>query len=239
MNAAVGRRAFVGSAMTLGAGIGAAAIGVGSIGVAGAGGAVNSEPGFDGVYNEIVGQFMRAVGRMQSSPGGEAARQVGSSLRLLAEWGKAHGLDETIRRGVDDAVRRRGREAILAQQFDLGAEIVMRGWKLPPGFEPTATAADFADSLDDLRRHGITQHWFDYADAFEQAAQRLDKESKLLTRVGYAQPNDCYGAVFMLLMLESQLFLACSVGLAVGPELCAIATALALAWKWRMWWLGC
>jgi hypothetical protein len=43
----------------------------------------------------------------------------------------------------------------------------------------------------------------------------------------------------MQLMLQTQVVLACSLGLALGPEFCAIATALSLGWSWRMWWLGC
>jgi hypothetical protein len=234
MKAEVGRRAFLGSAVTLGIGsIGAVA----AVGATGTKSVVRAGSEYDAVYNEIIGQFMRGAGRMQTNPG-EAARQIGSSLRLLAEWGKAHGIDDAIRRGLEDGIRRHGREAMLAKPFDLKAEMVMRGWKLPPGFAPTAMVTDFGDSLDDLRRHGLTQHWFDYAEAFELAAPSLDRSSTHLTRVA-TQIGDCSGAQFMMMMLESQVFMACTFGLAIGPEVCAIATALALAWKWRMWWQGC
>jgi len=229
MKAELGRRVFLGSAVTLG---------IGSIGVINAAGALRAEPDGDVVYNEIVGQFMDAIGRMQGRPDAEAARRVGSSLRLLAAWGQAHRIDDAIRRGIDERVRQHGRQALLARPFDLRTELVMRGWRLPPGFAPLATPADFGDSLDDLRVHGITQHWSDYAAAFEQAAERLHGAPGRLTRVQGA-PNECTGANFMLMMLESQVFLACTLGLAVGPEFCAVATALVLGWKWRMWAQGC
>ncbi len=228
MKAEVDRRVFLGSAV---------AAGVGSIGVLHAGSLVPTT-NVDGVYNEIVGQLTRAIARLQERPDGGAARQVGSALRLLAAWGRANRIDERINRSVNDHVRRHGRAAIISRPFDLGAELTLRGWTLPPGFAAVATATDIGDTLDDLRVNGITRHWTDFAEAFESSAPDLDRASTLLTRTGQT-PYNCSGGEFMQLMLETQVALACSLGLAIGPEFCAIATALALGWKWRMWWLGC
>ena len=229
MKAEVNRRVFIGSAV---------AAGVGSIGVVSAGSLVRASPDVDGVYGEIVDQLTRAVARMQERPDGGAARQVGSALRLLAAWGRANGIDGMITRSLGDSVRRQGRAAIVARPFDLGAELRMRGWQLPPRFDVTATAVDIGDSLDDLLANGITRHWADYAEAFEASAADLDRSSSVLTRAAQT-PYNCSGAEFMLLMLQTQVALACSIGMAVGPEFCAIATAVALGWSWRMWWLGC
>jgi hypothetical protein len=222
-------RVFLGSA---------GAVGVGSIGAVSAGGLLPASADVDGVYNEIVSQLTRAIARMQERPDGGAARQVGSALRLLAAWGRANGIDDMIKRSLNDSVRRQGRAAIIATPFDIGAELKMRGWLLPPRFEATATSVDIGDSLDDLRANGVTHHWTDYADAFESSAADLDRSSAVLTRAAQA-PYNCSGAEFRLLMLQTQVALACSLGLAIGPEYCAIATALVIGWSWRMWWVGC
>jgi hypothetical protein len=238
MKADIGRRAFLGSAV---------AVGVGSIGALGAGAVTPARSGGDALLDEITAQLTGAAARMQTRPG-EAARQMAAAMRLLAEWGTVNHVDDRLKREVEARLRRQGREAILAQPFDFRAELTLRGWTLPPGFKPLATAADHGDSLDDLRAHGLTQHWRDYAAAFERAATSLERSPRLapsLTRASFQDeeeappPTNCQGAQFMMTMLESQLFLACTFGMLIGPEFCVIFGAIALGWKWRMWWMGC
>lgn len=219
----------------------AAAVGIGSLEAAIDGGTIvlAQGPG-DPVYGEVVDQLLGAVRKLQDAPTGEASRKIASSLRLLAVWGRANKVDDTIRKSLRAAVRKKGRSALLAQPFDIDAELKLRGWRVPPGTAVLTTPVDLSDSLDDMLQHGITGHWADYAKAFESAAAGIDKKigrPALIANQG--DPSACYGMHYMQLMLATQVFLACSLGLAMGPEFCVIASGLLLSWQWYTWYQGC
>jgi hypothetical protein len=225
------RRAFLGTA----AGIGLGSLGTVMIGSAQA--EAQAARGADVVHDEIVDQYLAAVRRLQAAPSGEAARQMASGMRLLAAWGKNARIDETARARLDGAIRRNGRDRLLSKPFDIEAEVTLRGWKLPPGARAVASAADRADSLNQLRRAGVTSRWQELATQLDAAGLELDRKSSgpiVLVR----QTTDCYGMRTFQLMLETQAFFYCTVLIAV-PELCVITTASYVGWSWYVWWNGC
>lgn len=194
--------------------------------------------GNDPILGELTDQLLAAVARMQKTPNGEAGRQIAACLKLLASWGKVHEVDDRLRRSLRGPAAERRRRELLASPPDVDAELTLRGWTLPPGIGGGVTPADLSDTLDDLRRHGITGHWEDQAHAFEAAAAELDRRSRGASLVALQSGTDCSGASFMAAMLETQLALACLVMIWM-PELCTIATGIALAWRWYMWSIGC
>jgi hypothetical protein len=238
MNAIVDRRGFLGSA---------AAVGIGSVGLASMGGLVAANPLLartpdvtttltsDPVHAEIVRQFVEGVDSMQGTPSAEAARRLSSMLTLLAEWGKTNRVDDLLRTQLQTALRQHGRDVLLANPFDLRDELTLRGWRLPPGSGPLAGKQEFGDALDDMLAHGITQHWIDYATAFGDLKPG-ERMTGRLTHIGLQQ--NCYGQNYMLMMLESQAFIACTLGIAI-PEFCVVASGLILSWRWYMWYSGC
>jgi hypothetical protein len=229
-DAILDRRRFLGGSV--------AAVGVGSLGlVVGSGTLALAEPKApDALLAEIVDQLTNAAARMQAGPSGEAGRQVAASLRLLATWGRAHGLDESMKRQFRSGRRRLG-EALITPP-DLDAELTLRGWRLPPGVSDPASPAQLAGVLDGLERHGITRVWNDHAAAFEAAAQQLDRRARGVSLVSLSQVDECRGANLLAMELESQVFFAC-VFSAWFPEFCVIASAALLAWRWHMWANGC
>lgn len=215
-----------------------AAVGVGSLGlVVGSGTlALAESKAPDALLGEIVDQLTTAAARMQATPSGEAARQIASGLRLLATWGRAHGLDDGMRRELR-AGRRRTAQA-LADPPDLDAELKLRGWRLPPGPREVAPPQGVARVFNDMERDGITSYWTEHAAAFEAAAQALDRRAGGVSLVALRQVDECRGAEYMLLTLESQMIFACTFG-AWFPEFCVIASGVYLAWRWHMWANGC
>ncbi len=216
----------------------AAAVGVGSFGLVVGGGAIAlAQPGTgDPILGAITDQLLAATARMQAAPAGEAGRQIAASLRLLATWGRAHGLDDRLRRALRAARRRRTEPQ--AVDPDIDAELTVRGWVLPPGVTGVVTRGDLSDTVDELLRGGITDHWVDFADAFDDAARHLDGRAKGVSRVSLQTPQECQGAAFMQQMLDTQAFVACTFTLWL-PDLCVIMGAMALAWRWYMWSLNC
>lgn len=229
-DAMLDRRGFLGGSM--------AAVGVGSLGlVVGSGTLALAEPKApDAILGEIVDQLTAAAARMQGAPSGEAGRQVAASLRLLATWGRAHGVDDATKRQLRAGRRRLG-EA-LATPPDVDAEVTVRGWKLPPGGSEQASSEQIGAVLGDMERYGITRYWTEQADAFEAAARRLDRRAGAVSLVAAQENTECRGADFMMVTLESQMIFACTIG-AWLPELCIIASGVYLAWRWHMYYNGC
>lgn len=214
-----------------------AAVGAGSLGLVVGGGtlALADSKGPDAILGEITEQLRAAAARMQMAPSGEAGRQVAASLRLLATWGRAHGVDDRLRRDLRAARRRRGEPSTGT---DVDAELSIRGWVLPPGVAGTVTPGDVSDTVDALSRGGITVHWADFAKAFDEAARHLDRRTQGTSRVALQTPAECQGAAFMQQMLDTQAFVACTFTLWL-PDLCVIMSAMAIAWRWYMWSLNC
>jgi hypothetical protein len=228
------RRMFLGSGIA--AGVGSTAGLLGSAGLFD-GSTVHAQER-DVVLGEIVRQLETAVHQLRDRANGESARRIGSSLHLLAAWGKERKIDDQVRQALRTAVRREGRAAILAKPFDAVEELRVRGYKLPPGAIARATQADYSKALDDLLANGVTRHWTELARKLEAGSVALDRRIGLV-RLQDEEEDRCAEMKYMEVLLESTVFFFCVLMSFVFWEACLIVSAELLAWKWYMWLRGC
>ncbi|HWN84394.1 MAG TPA: hypothetical protein VNN99_04560 [Vicinamibacterales bacterium] len=198
------RRRFVGSALTLGAGT---AIGA-TMSFPGA--AVMATPGRgpDLVHDELVRQMKHGVRALRGPRGGEAAKRLAATTRVLAAHQQAGG-DAELRRRLQAAVRRDGREAVLRAEANprmLAAEAREFGFDLPPIAEPFDRKAR-ERALDTMLKQGASPALLAAADALERLAPALERGG--VTTVAARDAEACPNLNAQLLFLEFVAITSC------------------------------
>jgi hypothetical protein len=208
---ALARRRFLGSAVSLGAGavIGATLSSPSAAVTAAQGGRR------DLVHDELVRQMKEGIRSLRGPRPGEASRRLAATLRLLA----AHqaGGDAELRRRLQAAIRRDGREALLRAEADpamLAAEAREFGFERVPPAEPFDRGAR-ERALDALLKQGASPALLSAAAALEQLAPTLERGG--VTTVAARETDACPNLSAQLLALELIAITSCL----INPVLCA------------------
>jgi hypothetical protein len=164
------RRAFFGSAATIGLGsaAGGALIFQGSVGA-------QNRRQVDPVFDELRKELRASLRAMRDQTGGEAARRLALTLRISAAHARSSGADDQLKRALRRGLQREGRDAVLFHEMDqamLAAETKAIGVVLPP----LVLAPDPAlrgQVLDAMLESGFTP-------LLTSAAARFDRVSRVL-----------------------------------------------------------
>src|SRR5436190_8337588 len=111
----VSRRRVLGSALTLGAG---AAIGS-TMSFPSSGAALAAAGRQDLVHDELIRQMKESVRALREGSPGAAARSLAATLRVLAAHYQSAGVDTQVKNGLQTAIARDGRDAVL--RWEAGA----------------------------------------------------------------------------------------------------------------------
>lgn len=227
----VSRRRLLGSALTLGAGTAiGSTVSFPSMGVPLTAG------DRDLVHDELVRQLKDGVRGLRGARPGEAARRLAATARLLA----AHqaGGDADLRRRLQAAIRRNGREALVRAEADpamLAGEARAFGFDRVPPAEPFDLAAR-ERALDALLKHGASPALRSAADALERLAPTLERGAVTTVAAGddYDQ-SACPNLSAALLALELIAITSCL----INPILCAGFQGLYWGLKLSIYLAGC
>jgi hypothetical protein len=195
MNAAVNRRAFVGSVaaglpVLAGAAYGLAVAPPARAHEHAAPGAA-PDPMFEHVVHELAVIHNRGTERGFT---GEDARAIAAQLRTAAVRGAQIDIDATANEGVQQLIRRRGRDAVLtidinktavrAQMKQYGIEIDDR-WPA----SRTVDQATRMKALDAVISGGVTGVLSHTAHVFEQIGSAVDRRRGSVARVSHVQSD--------------------------------------------------
>lgn len=198
MNAVVGRRVFVGSAVT---GLPAVIIGTRalaqSIGAAGAAGDTHVHPTgtIDPVYEHLFHEMATVHNRMLREVRGEDMRALAAHLRMLAVYGRSQDVDTRIKAGLHDAIDRDGRHTLVTREPDLEAlqaELEPYGLRLDNRWRAFFGPSDLrrrSAVLDRALTEGATPRWERVAVLLEQAAPQIDRRNGTIARVAVSRQD--------------------------------------------------
>jgi hypothetical protein len=226
----VARRRFIGSAVSLGAG---AVIGTT---LSSPSSAVTAAPGGgrDLVHDELVRQMKDGVRSLRGARGGEAARRLAATARVLAAHQQAGG-DADLRRRLQAAVRREGREALLRAEADpamRAAEAREFGFAQVPAAEPFDRRIR-ERALDTMLKQGASPALLAAADAFERLAPVLERGG--VATVAARESEACPNLTAQLLALEFIALTSC----VLNPILCAGFSGAYFGLKLALYLAGC
>lgn len=198
MNAVVGRRVFVSSAV---AGLPVVIIGARalaqSIGAAGTAGGTHVHPAgtVDPVYEHLFHEMATVHNRMRREVRGEDMRALAAHLRMLAVYGRSQDVDVSIKAGLHHAVDRVGRHALLTREPDLDAlqtELEPYGLRLDNRWRTSFGPVDLrrrSAVLDRALTEGVTARWDRIAALLEQAAPQIDRRNGTIARVAVSRQD--------------------------------------------------
>jgi hypothetical protein len=238
MNAAVNRRVFVASVVAGLPTLVGAAHDVAAPASRGHDHAT-AEGDADAVLEHVV-QEMAAVHSRGSQRGysGEHARAIAAQLRTAAVRGGQLGIDAAATRGVQQLIRRRGRDAVLTIDIDTAkarAQMKRYGIEIDDRWFGARTPdhATRAKALDVLLSGGITDMLTHAAGVFDKLGSVLDVRAGAVARARHAQSDPlwwsfCWGLLTEIMMLMAQLGPICEASGAV-PGLDVTCAALEAA----------
>jgi hypothetical protein len=194
MNAAVNRRVFVGSVaaglpVLAGAAYGLAATPAPAHDHATAG--AQADAVFEHVVQEIAVIHNRGTERGFT---GEDARAIAAQLRTAAVRGVQIDLDAATQRGVQQLIRRRGRDAVLAIDIDpvkTAAQLKHYGIAVDDRW-PASRTVDHATrvkALESVINDGVTAVLSHTARVFERIGSVVDTRRVSVARVRHAQSD--------------------------------------------------
>jgi hypothetical protein len=233
---ALARRRFLGSAVTLGAGTAiGATLSSPSLAVT----AAARGGGSDSVHAELVRQLKDGVRALRGPRPGEAARRLAATARVLSAHQAAGDAD--LRRRLQAAIRRDGREALLhaaANPAMLAAEAREFGFDRVPPAEPFDRVAR-ERALDALLKHGASPALRSAADALERLAPTLERGAVTMVAARDGEEVDaaagCPNLSAALLALELIAITACL----INPILCAGFQGMYWGLKLAIYLAGC
>ena len=164
--------------------------------------------GPDLVHDELVRQMKHGVRALRGPRGGEAAKRLAATTRVLAAHQQAGG-DAELRRRLQAAVRRDGREAVLRAEANprmLAAEAREFGFDLPPIAEPFDRKAR-ERALDTMLKQGASPAPLAAADALERLAPALERGA--VAMVAARDAEACPNLNAQLLFLEFVAITSC------------------------------
>jgi hypothetical protein len=148
----------------------------------------------DPVIDQIVRQIALIHNSAQAGPRSTHARAVAAQLRMLAVYQRQQRMDDQVRTGVKDLVRREGRNAVLYAVPDQETRRTERekyGFRADDRVDHVplnmAHAAREA-ALDELLEHGVTPAYERLAATLDKVAARVDRRSRGLVTI--AQDDD-------------------------------------------------
>ena len=251
MNAAVNRRVFVGSMAAGLPVLAGAAYGLAATPAARAHDHATAGADLDPMFEHVV-QEMAAIHNRGTERGftGEDSRAIAAQLRTAVIRGTQIGLDATARTGVEQLIRRRGRDAVLAIDIDrarttaqlkrYGIEIDDRWFAAGLPDEATRTKA-----LEALTSGGVTEVLTHTARVFDKMGSLLDARASAVARVRYAQGDPawwsfCWGLLTEIMMLVAQLGPICEAsGIVPGLDVVCPALEAALSAYYGIYYAYC
>ena len=245
MNVEVDRRVFVGSVVT-----GLPLLVTGGAELAWAQRKPGSAEARDPVVSQVVADMKRAVRRLSRAPSGEHARNLASSLRVLAAWGAANRFDDRVKTTLRGVTAREGRGALLRRDLDLAtfkAEAREFGFDgasvVPLPVLPVIDDVTKQRVVDSLITNGVTEHWRALAKMLESAAASLDQMAALrpggVTLVAQTDPSICIMINQEMYHLSVQLVFWCAPWFYWVPEPCGLVSAAFLGVAAVNWWYSC
>jgi hypothetical protein len=166
---------------------------------------------------------------------GEDARAIAAQLRTAAVRGTQIDLDATARTGVEQLIRRRGRDAVLAIEIDAAktkAQLKRYGIEVDERWF-AAGLPDHAmrrKALDVLLSGGVTEILTHAGRVFDKMGSILDAHASAVARVRHAQSDPqwwafCWGLLIEIMMLMAQAGPVCEAS-AIVPGLDVACPAL-------------
>lgn len=203
MELQVSRRLFVG---TLGAGLPLLAAGITTAQD------THQHDADDPVSVELKRQLKAALRGLGGPRHGEASRHLASTVRIAVAQATATGLDAQVIAGVKQAIRARGRDALLTADIApsrLAAEAREFGVSVP-----AMTPFDYASRsavLDAMLKNGITGTWSKAADTFDKLGAEADKALVGIRPIARRLDNPyCIELAQQLQVLQEVTTIACN-----------------------------
>jgi hypothetical protein len=195
MNAAVNRRVFVGSVAAGLPALAGAAYGLAATPSARAhdhaAAAADLDPTLEHVVKEMAAIHNRGTQRGFT---GEDARAIAAQLRTAAVRGAQMDIDATTKKGVQQLIRGRGRDAVLAIEINktaVMAQMKRYGIEIDDRW-PASRTLDYATrvkALDAVIGGGVTDVLSHTADVFEQIGSAVDRRRGTVARVRHSQSD--------------------------------------------------
>ena len=249
MNAAVNRRAFVGS---VAAGLPVlAAYGLAATPPARAHEHARDSAARDPMFEHIVYELAVIHNRgTERGFTGEDARAIAAQLRTAAVRGRQIDLDAAARAGLDQLIRRRGRNAVLAIDIDRAkTKVQLKRYGIEVGDRwLTADLPDQATrtkALDALINGGLTEVLTHSARVFDTMGSVLDARASAVARVRHAQGDPawwsfCWGLLTEIMMLWAQVGPVCEAsGVVPGLDVVCPALEAALSAYYEIYYAYC
>jgi len=239
MNTAVNRRVFVGSVAAGLPVLAGAAYGLAATPPARAHDHATAEAQADAVFDHVVREIA-AIHNRGTERGftGEDARAIAAQLRTAAVRGAQIDLDGMARAGVEQLIRRRGRNAVQAIDFDRAratAQLKRYGIAVDDRWFAAGLPDDAmrTKALEELINGGVTEVLARSARVFDKMGSVLDARAGAVARVRHAQGDPvwwsfCWGLLTEIMMLAAQLGPICEASGSV-PGLDVVCPALEAA----------
>jgi hypothetical protein len=191
----------------------------------------------DAILAALAAEMVGAVKTMDTQPAA-ALSTMATSLRVLASHGQAQKLEQDFDRQLKALIRSKGKAQLASEPLDLTmavAELRANGVNVDLNDPRLRQATDVQlriNAIDALLAKGLRKAWREQADHLAELAATARP-------VALVRQANCEGMAAHEALLEWTAGVSCLLAPFWGPELCAIATANWLGYKFYAWMYGC